>query len=112
MKTLEAIIALLVFLMIVQMFQPTARQIDNSLHRMQIANDVWRVFQLRGDLEGFDKVRLNADAEKITGLTSLCIGFDEEDVTSCIAGNTVTQVKKVAIINGEPKEITMRIGIE
>ncbi len=110
MKTVEAIIALLVFLLIVQLFVPMPQQLNSSLYKIQLVNDVWRVFQLRGDLQGFDKTKLNADVDEITKLTALCIEFEEEDVTSCIPKENIVQTNKIAIIEGEAKKITVKIG--
>lgn len=112
MKTIEALISLLVFLIIIAGLAPMAQPERGGLYQMQLANDVWRVFSLRGDLEGFDKIKMNADADEITELTGLCISFDEEDVTSCIPESSITTMKKTAIVEGEPKIITLRIGIE
>ncbi|MFA6530714.1 MAG: hypothetical protein WCT31_03200 [Candidatus Micrarchaeia archaeon] len=111
MKTLEALISLLVFLLIIASLAPMAQPERDGIYRMQLANDIWRVFSLRGDLEGFDKTRMNVDAEEITKLTSLCVELDEEDVTSCIPEEKITQVRKTAIVYGEPKTITLRVGV-
>jgi len=110
MQTLEAILSLLVFLLIVSVFVPIERAVDNSVYKMQIANDVWRVFWLRGDLQDFNKVKMNVDANEITKLTGLCIGFEEEDVTSCIPKEGIAQVRKTAIVDGKPEIITLMVG--
>ncbi len=112
MKTVEAIVALLVFLLILQLFNPTVRPVDSSLYQIQLANDIWRVFQLRGDLQGFNKLKLNADANEVTKLTSLCIEFDEEDVTSCIPKSNIAQISRMVIIDDQPKKITVKVGTE
>jgi hypothetical protein len=111
METFEAMLSLLVFLSMLTLFTPEPQAIDNSLYASQIANDVWRVFQLRGDLHNFDKLKLNADADTMTELTSLCIEFKEEDVTSCIPKDKITSIRRTVIKDGEPEAITMRIGL-
>lgn len=110
MKTIEAIIAFVFFIMILQLFTPLSKNIDTSLYHVQIANDIWRVFQLRSDLQGFDKNKLNIDANRITELTKLCIEFQEEDVTSCIPKEKTAQLERVAIIDGKATKITLKIG--
>jgi len=110
MKTLESIISLLVFVSIAIMLIPEPKELDYSVYKTQIANDIWRVFELRNNFVGFDKNKLNDDANKITELTSLCIEFEEEDVTSCIPETKTIQIRKMAIVDGNPKTITMRIG--
>lgn len=113
MQTIEAIISLLVFLSILPLVLSSIESHvpDDSLYRLHLANDVWRVFYLRGDFEDFDKAALNRDAGRITKLTGLCIGFEEEDVTSCVSDSELIRIKKTAIVGGIPKTITMAVSV-
>ena len=114
MQTIEALISLLVFLSILPLILSSIEPHvpDDALYRLHLANDIWRVFYLRGDFEDFDKAALNRDAEQITKLTGLCIGFEEEDVTSCIGESEFIRIKKIAIIDGNPKWITMMVSVK
>lgn len=110
MQTFEALISFLVFVSIIAMLQVPHHEIDDSLYRLQLAGDVWRVFQLRGNLGGFDKLKMNLDADEITRITGLCIEMEEEDVATCIPQGSVVRIERLAIINGQPEAIHMRIG--
>ena len=114
MQTIEAIISLLVFLSILPLILSSIEPHvpDDSFYRLHLANDIWRVFYLRGDFENFDKSALNSDANQITKLTSLCIGFEEEDVTSCVSDSELIRIKKTAIVDGNPKWITMKVSVK
>lgn len=111
MQTFEFIIGLLTFLLIAQILSSSPNvSVDDSLYKYQLANDVWRVFYLKGHLTSFDKIGLNSDANKITSLTGLCIEFEEEDVTSCIVKNQLITINKLAYYNGKINSLTIKIG--
>lgn len=114
MQTIEAIISLLVFLSILPLILSSVEPHvpDDSLYRLHLANDIWRVFYLRGDFEDFNKLALNRDANQITELTNLCIGFEEEDVTSCVSDVELIKIRKIAFVNGNPKWITMKVSVK
>lgn len=113
MKSFEAMFTLLVVisfsLVVLGAGQP---QLDYTLHQYQLANDVWRVWYLRGDLQGFDKASMNKDAEEITQLTGWCVYLEEEDVASCLGEGKLISVQKKAWVNGAVKDLTLVLAQE
>ena len=112
MQTIEGIVSFLVFISIAGMILMSVEEkgVDDSLYRYQLGNDVWRVLWLRGGLTHFDKGILQSDVEKISENTGLEIYFEEEDVGTLIEGKEIIVIKKIAVVRGEPKEITMVIS--
>jgi hypothetical protein len=109
MKSFEALFTLLVILsfsfLILNYPEP---KLNDSLYRFQLANDVWRIWQLRGDLDGFNEVKMTADADYMTQLTGFCIYLVEEQVASCTYDETIiSSIQKKAWINGEIKTLTL-----
>lgn len=112
MNTLEAIFSFLVLLSLLPfIINIPDYSVDNSHYSLKLAEDIWRVLYLRGDLEGFDKDALNKDVEEISTLTSLCISVEEEDVASCIPEGQPLVIKRIAFIKGNPKIISLKIGV-
>ncbi|HLC68452.1 MAG TPA: hypothetical protein VJH24_01315 [Candidatus Bilamarchaeaceae archaeon] len=107
-KSFEAIFTLLVVVSfsLLILNQPLPG-INDSLYRLQLAHDVWRVWQLRGDLDGFDKNAMNRDADAMTALTGTCIYLEEEDVASCLGGERIIALPQKAWVNGEVKNLTV-----
>ena len=113
MNTLEAIFSFLVLVSLLPLFLGIQTySVDSSHYDLKLAEDIWRVLYLNGDLEYFDKNSLNKDLEKIEDLTSLCVYMEEEDVASCIPDETTVVIKRIAFINGNPKIITIVIGVK
>lgn len=108
LKSIEALVALISvisFSLLVLAQRPP--ELNDSLYHYQLGNDVWRVFYLRGDLEGFNKEGLNRDAEEVTRLTNLCVYLKEEDVASCLGEESRIHVQKEAWVNGEVTNLTL-----
>ncbi len=88
MQTIEATISLLVLLTIsLSLLQVIPEQkIDDSLYRMQLAEDTWRTLYLSDDFRDFSQLK-RADIERdlviIGDETSLCIFIEGIRVTNC-----------------------------
>src|SRR4030095_9454878 len=118
MQTLEAMISLLVLSSILLYYASaaTAGPLDDSLYRLQLAEDSWRVLYLRGDFEGFgDKSgdRVQTDLETLGSQTGLCFFMSGLRMTNCPGGNKhqeMVRLGKTVIYDGAPKKIAFSIG--
>jgi len=112
MQTIESIVSFLVFISITGMVLMSIEEkgVDDSLYRYQLGNDVWRVLWLRGGLTHFDKGILQNDIEEISEITGLEIYLEEEDVGTYTGGDKIIVIKKTAVVNGQPQEITIVIS--
>jgi hypothetical protein len=120
MQSIEAVISLLVFLSLSAMFiaqlgQPNPP--DDSLYRLQLAEDAWRVLYLQNHFHDFSNASrqaLEEDMRNITEETGLCIFMDGTDITSCRGGDerhTMTaSLSKTIIKDGKPKTVSFSIG--
>lgn len=115
-KTLEAAISLVVLLSFLS-FGLLHYPVQHSrLHEYELAEDAWRVLYLRG---GFDvsepesgNRKLNADAERISELTGLCVAMDGLQVASCLPGEGAIALHKTVSSGGGPMEVLFRMGPE
>lgn len=113
MNTLEAIFSFLVLVSLLPLFLGIQTySVDSSHYDLKLAEDIWRVLYLKGDLGYFNKNSLNKDLKEIEKSTSLCVSIEEEDVASCIPNETTVVIKRVAFINGNPKVITIFVGVK
>jgi len=110
MNIIEAMLSLLLLVSIVPAFVLIDHSIDDSVYRLKIGEDIWRVLYLKGDFTGFDKEKINSDLEEIYKLSNLCVAFEEEDVASCIPSEELIVLEKYSIVQGEVKKITMAVG--
>ena len=88
MQTIEATISLLVLLTIsLSLLQILPEQkIDDSLYRMQLAEDAWRVLYLRGDFRDFSEMNrtdIERDLATIGDETSFCVFIEGVRFTNC-----------------------------
>jgi len=120
MQTLEAMVSLVFFLSICShllLSLEESRYVDDSLYRIQLAEDVWRVLYLRGDFEDFqsaDRERLEQEFELMGDMTGLCIFMDGVQFTNC-RGTTqphyiTASLTKTVIYDGAPKSFKFSIG--
>jgi hypothetical protein len=118
MQTIEALISLVVFLsmailMLNSMQQPY--QPDDSLYRMQLGGDIWRVLYLKGSFEDFDglgRPALESDAIQIQDMTGFCIYIGGIRNTNCRGARgdeTIVSMQKIVIQNGHPKQVTFSV---
>lgn len=118
MQIFEALISLMFLLSIASylLLQADGQRIDDSLYRMQLAEDAWRVLYLRGDFEDFSDTKravLENDMAEIGRQTGLCIFMDGVVFTSCRDGKTheiTASLAKTAISEGKPLSFTFSIG--
>ncbi len=118
MQTLEAIISLLFFLSILSSTLPSIepQKIDDSLYRLQLADDCWRVLYLRGDFHNFSeasRLKIENDMSSITEQTGLCIFLEGIQFTSCRDGQEheiTASLRRTLLENGAPKRVVFSIG--
>lgn len=119
MKSFEALftlVAVVAFALLVLRVQEPA--LDDTLYRYQLANDVWRVWWLRGGMDHgwnlIDRTVLNEDADRIGRLTGWCVYVEEEDVANCRDGIVIMAVQKKALVSElgrtEVKNLTLVIA--
>ena len=119
MQTLEAMLSLAVFASIILYISPAStepRGIDDSLYRMQLGQDAWRVLYLRGglgDLTEGGRASVESDMEQISHLTGLCVYISGIEFTSCRAFGggsvAVVSIRKTVISGGAPKTVTFSL---
>jgi hypothetical protein len=120
MQSLEASISLLVFLslssaFVLQLAPP--RPPDDSLYRMQLADDAWRVLSLRGHFTDFSEEKrggIEADMRAIGDEASLCIFMQGMNFTNCRDGREhliTASLSRVVVWNGTPKRVTFSMGV-
>lgn len=120
LQTLEASLSLLVFSSILLMLQAIPQQNsgnDDSLYRMQLADDVWRVLYLRGDFEGCEAEKrqaLERDLDEITRQTSLCVFLNGIRSTSCRGGvdghGVSVKMHRTVVCGGTPVQVVFSLG--
>lgn len=120
MQTLEAALSLLVFasiLLAVLPYGAPQRGTDDSLYRMQLANDAWRVLYLRGDFQDFGDGKHEAierDINEIGKQASLCVFLDGTWATNCRGGvrehNTTIKIQRSVVAGGIPKRVVFSLG--
>jgi len=110
---IEYMFVFLVFLSIISFFTASLiHEPENPQLLLKLSEDVWRIFYLNGDLDGFNKNAMNEDVMEIYSISKLCIEFDKEDVTSYIPNKRASVVtKKIVFINHIPKIVTMTISV-
>jgi len=120
MQTLEAMISFVFFLSISIPFILSIeeqRHVDDSLYRIQLAEDVWRVLYLRGNFADFqdtERDELEKEFQLIGNETGLCVFMDGVQFTNCRGddkphSNTASLTKTV-VCSGEPRTFTFSLG--
>ncbi|MBU0532976.1 hypothetical protein KKB44_05785 [Candidatus Micrarchaeota archaeon] len=119
MQTIEASISFLFFVSITAYILSTTEPIptNDSLYRIQLIEDVWRVLYLRGDFENLGSsthIHLEDDLVLIGNETGLCIFIDGVFITNCRGGtqphNITASLTKTAIYDGKPRTFTFSLG--
>ncbi|MFA5412228.1 MAG: hypothetical protein WC350_02690 [Candidatus Micrarchaeia archaeon] len=123
LKTVEALIALVVLLSFSSfglLHQPVQH---SSLYQYELAEDAWRVIWLKGGLQpsshdewmggtfGIDEGKMHEGAEEITELTGLCIGMDTLEANTCIPGENAIVLHK-NVMAPFPVPVVFRMGPE
>ncbi|MEW6748078.1 MAG: hypothetical protein AB1295_00010 [Candidatus Micrarchaeota archaeon] len=112
MQTIEAFLSLLVFLSISSLAlasHPGPMPTDDSLYRLQLADDAWRVLYLRGDFQDLgpeSRSMVEADLAFIGEQTGLCIFMRGMEFTNCRGGEerhvAVVSIKRTVIYRPSP----------
>lgn len=120
MQTLEACFSLAFFSSIAAaaLLAAAPGRVDDSLYRMELAQDAWRVMYLRGDFEGLnlsdheDQWRIRDDLEALGQETSLCFFVSGAPLSNCPGGEEkedITSLRKTVIDEGAPRTITFSV---
>lgn len=120
MQSIEAILSLLVFLSIaayVLSADPGPPPIDDSLYRMQLADDAWRVLYLRGNFQDLDESKrtiVESDMSVIGKQTGLCLFMRGIEFTNCRGGDdshdSLISIRRTVIYNRAPTVVTFRLS--
>lgn len=120
MQTFEALISFLFFAFLSSSLLGLGgeqRYTDDSLYRIQLAEDAWRILYLRGNFEDFGPykhMQLEDELEIIEAETGLCIFIDGIFITSCRGGSEEHQItaslRKTMLYDGVPRNVTFSIG--
>jgi hypothetical protein len=116
MQVLEASLSFLVFVSMTSMLMVAEEpdHIDDSLYRIQVAEDVWRVLYLRGALSDFSRAELEAELSMIGEETGFCVFIDGVVYTNCRGPadthHLTASLQKTLVINGSPKRLTFSLG--
>ncbi len=124
LQLIEAMISLM-FLLVATTFivsSVPSHHVDDSLYRLQLANDVWRVLYLRDDFRDFSltdplnpsRTKTLDDIHFVGEESSLCIFIRGGQLSNCAfqnISNTVS-VKKLVIADGQPEQVTLSIAIK
>lgn len=127
MQSIEAAISLLVFISISAFMVPFLeehRNADDSLYKVQLGEDSWRVLYLRGDFQDLNgspesRMRLEGDMAEITSQTGLCVFMGGVEFTSCrgsMGASTgrpheiTVSLSRTAVYNGTLRSFTFALG--
>jgi hypothetical protein len=121
MQTFEAILSFL-FLITISSFMLGSFQIlpiDDSLYRIQLAGDAWRVLYLRGDFHDFSDIpaskhsAIEKDLDELGDQTGLCFFLEGLRITNCRGGDkheTVAVLHKTVLMDGVPGNATFSLS--
>lgn len=124
MQSMEAVVSLMFFVSVLTyMLGGVAEKpgLDDSLYRYQLADDVWRVEQLRGNLKNFSfdagndaRDDVEKDFDRLNGMTDLCIYMGGIKVTSCHGSHAIEEkvasINRAVYINGSVKNVTLTLA--
>ncbi len=116
MQTIEAMFSFFFVILIASaILQPVNSQhLDDSVYRLQLAQDAWRVLYLRGDFNdlndinmapkvGPKRLTLEADMNQIKDQTSLCVFMYGIWLTNCEGGDQKHEItSSIQIICSTP----------
>lgn len=120
MQTLEAMLSLLLFCAAVpSLLLPPPQQIptDDSLYRLQLAEDAWRVLYLRGAFRDFGVLKEAAVESELASLgeeTGLCFFMEGVRLTNCRGGmsahSLAATISRTVIYEGKARQVSFSIG--
>ena len=120
MQSMEAVFSLVFFMAVAGAMLTEARPVplDESVYRMQLAGDAWRVLYLRGDFTGADlsdqtyQEKIRNELELLESGTSLCFFVSGTDLSNCAGGKPKEEVavlRRTMLDGGSPRAITFSV---
>lgn len=119
MQSFEAVLSLIFLVSILSLSLQLAmeRPLDDSLYRMQLAEDSWRVLYLRGAFQDFGeskRAELEGDLALLGDETHLCYFIDGIGFTNCRGGSEdhemTASLRKTVLYDGTPRSVTFSVG--
>lgn len=119
MQALEAMLSLLAFGAISLPLicgMEDQRQLDDSLYRLQLAEDAWRVLYLRGDFRDFgdsSRAAVESDLVALGDETGLCFFLKGVEITNCRSGELrwmTASLRRTAVYGGKPRAFAFSVG--
>ncbi len=118
MQTLEAMLSLVFFIWAATLAMSAydIQPHDDSLYRLQLAGDAWRVMYLRGELRNVSNIRyLDPSLRKLGDETGLCFFVNGiRNATNCPGGNRghdmIISLPRTIIVSGVPQSVTFSVG--
>jgi hypothetical protein len=108
MQTVEAVFSLMLFLSLssLVLLEAEPKAIDDSLYRMELANDAWRVLYLRGAFEDFGEPKrafIERELYLLGEETELCYFINGINYTNCRSGQDHEKIASVekSLFNGK-----------
>jgi len=119
-QSIEAMISLLVFLSLASLVlsaHPGPPALDDSLYRMQLAEDAWRLLYLRGNLRDLGpekRAMVESDMVEIGKQTGFCIFMQGVEFTNCRGGSVshadLISLRRTVLVGGQPTTVTFTIS--
>lgn len=118
MQTLEAMLSLVFFIWAATLAVSSydVAPVDDSLYRLQLAGDYWRVLYLQGRMQNVTDVRsLGPGLEMIGRESGHCLFINGiRNATSCRGGSDkhemVVSIQRTLLVNGVPERVTFSVG--
>jgi hypothetical protein len=117
MQTLEAMLSLVFFIwaaaLAVSSYEVQSH--DDSLYRLHLAGDSWRVLYLQGKLQNITDIKLlEPSLDEMNQKTGLCFFIDGISATSCRGGTESHEItvslSRTLLVKGIPRQITLSVG--
>lgn len=117
MQTLEAMLSLVFFIWAATLAISSydAPQPDDSLYKLHLAGDFWRVLYLQGELQDVKDIEeMKPPLDEIYKKTGLCVFIDGIRATSCYGGTREHEISvslpRTLLVNGSPRQVTLSVG--
>lgn len=116
MQTIEACLSFLALISLSSLLvlPEGPRNTDDSLYRLQLAEDIWRVLFLRGAFDGIERDSLERELEAIGKETGLCIFIDGVVYTNCRGSDEphslTVSMQKTVLVEGVPETVSFSFG--
>jgi len=121
MQSLEAMLSLIVLVWCASLLLAPleGQRTDDSLYRLQLVSDAWRVLYLRGDFQDFGdakQAQIDGDLETLGYETALCFFLEGTRFTNCRGGGQdqkhepLVSLHRTVVEDGLPKEVMFSVG--